>query len=71
MQEFAQQWTYKQDVESMLMNGMCGWYMPAWALSMSQSAVTGMTPLAAHPANLGPAAALISRWLFFLLKEVL
>ena len=32
---------------------------------MSQSAVTGMTPREAQPANLGPAAALISRWLFF------
>ena len=37
---------------------------------MSQSAVTGMTPLLAQPANLGPAAALISRWLFFLPMEV-
>lgn len=59
------------DVVSNLMYERHGWYMPAWALSMSQSAVTGMTPRAAHPANLGPAAALISRWLFFLLREVL
>lgn len=44
--------------------------VPAYALSISQSAVTGMTPREAHPANFGPAAALINRWLFLLPMDV-
>ena len=43
---------------------------PAYALSISQSAVTGVTAREAQPANLGPAAALISRWLFLFPREV-
>ena len=39
-------------------------HIPAWALSISQSAVTGVTALEAQPAYLGPAAALIRRWVF-------
>ena len=44
--------------------------LPAYALSISQSAVTGVTAREAQPANLGPAAALISRWLFLLPRDV-
>ena len=58
--------------QDMMVEARCdtGKNAPAYALSISQSAVTGMTAREAHPANLGPAAALINRWLFLLPMEV-